>query len=62
MFRRIDLWVGCHMGVKRWIAVWMIVVIGGIQVCNYRWWGFFIGVPVAFVGILGIHGNARRLK
>jgi len=66
-FRRIDLWVGRHMSAKRWIAVYYSMgVIGGVLL-RYGWqqdqgWLTILGVIFVFVGALGIHGNARRLK
>ena len=61
MLRRIDSFIGRHMGVKRWIAVYLAVFIGGGVLVQHGWWGF-LGAPMLVIGTLGVWGNIWRLR
>ena len=63
MFRAIDLWIGRHMGAKRWIVAWALLFTLEIMLMvKYGGWVIAIGTPVACVALLGAFGNAKRLR
>jgi len=61
MLHGIDRQIGRHMSAVKWVVVWTAIAIGGGYLCFQGWWAF-LGAPVMFIGALGIHGNARRLR
>ena len=60
MFRRIDLWIGRHMSVWRWIIFWMVIItVGAILALQ----GLRLSGGILLVlGGVQLMGNARRLK
>ena len=59
MFRKIDRWIGRHMSAKRWVVLWVIVVVMSSTVVGSGWlWA----LPMGFIGAVMFFGNLERLK
>lgn len=70
MLRKIDLWIGRHMDVKRWIVLWMSLVVAchGLMWTGCFWiglqsWVVYTFCPIGVIlGSIMAWGNLRRLR
>jgi len=62
MFKRFDKFVGRHMGVKRWIVAWSLLLTASIMLMvKYGGLVIAVGTPVAAMALFMAAGNMRRL-
>lgn len=64
MLRRIDQFVGRHMSAKRWIVIWLwVVLVCSTSLWIVRSWAVWTFCPVGIVlGSIMAWGNLRRLR
>jgi len=64
ILRRIDLFVGRHMGVRRWIVFWLVVAGGCLCLLfSVQSWAVYTFCPIGVIlGLIMAWGNLRRLR